>query len=194
MRSLDAGDVEPYVDAAGLSAGDHVVDVKVRPVQGMIGGIDCAANRAAEDIDNREAIRDRWNSWASRRTAARAAHDQPSRRGARAGAVGQRRCRPCESRAHRPRHARVRRVDRAGAGARRRRRAGGRSSAPASSRRRRVAYLTRSEGFDAGIVISASHNPYEDNGIKIFSGQRREARRIARSAASRRWSRTSPGR
>jgi phosphoglucosamine mutase len=34
-----------------------------------------------------------------------------------------------------------------------------------------VAFLTRSEGFDAGIVISASHNPYEDNGIKIFSGR-----------------------
>ena len=34
-----------------------------------------------------------------------------------------------------------------------------------------VAYLTRQERADAGIVISASHNPYEDNGIKIFSGQ-----------------------
>jgi phosphoglucosamine mutase len=33
-----------------------------------------------------------------------------------------------------------------------------------------VAYLTRSLGFDAGVVISASHNPYEDNGIKVFSG------------------------
>lgn len=33
-----------------------------------------------------------------------------------------------------------------------------------------VAYLTRSEGFDLGIVISASHNPYLDNGIKVFSG------------------------
>jgi phosphoglucosamine mutase len=33
-----------------------------------------------------------------------------------------------------------------------------------------IAYLTRSEGFDAGIVISASHNPFEDNGIKVFSG------------------------
>lgn len=32
-----------------------------------------------------------------------------------------------------------------------------------------VAYLTRNMGFDAGIVISASHNPYQDNGIKIFS-------------------------
>src|SRR5271167_2693815 len=32
-----------------------------------------------------------------------------------------------------------------------------------------VAYLTRSERFDAGVVISASHNPWTDNGIKIFS-------------------------
>jgi phosphoglucosamine mutase len=32
-----------------------------------------------------------------------------------------------------------------------------------------VAFLTRTMRFDAGIVISASHNPYEDNGIKIFT-------------------------
>ncbi|HXF04796.1 MAG TPA: phosphoglucosamine mutase [Blastocatellia bacterium] len=32
-----------------------------------------------------------------------------------------------------------------------------------------VAYLTRTNGFDAGIVVSASHNVYHDNGIKIFS-------------------------
>ncbi len=32
-----------------------------------------------------------------------------------------------------------------------------------------VAFLTKNDGFDAGIVISASHNPFEDNGIKIFS-------------------------
>lgn len=31
-----------------------------------------------------------------------------------------------------------------------------------------VAHLTRALGFDAGIVISASHNPYYDNGIKLF--------------------------
>jgi phosphoglucosamine mutase len=31
-----------------------------------------------------------------------------------------------------------------------------------------VAYLTKAFQFDAGIVISASHNPYYDNGIKIF--------------------------
>jgi phosphoglucosamine mutase len=32
-----------------------------------------------------------------------------------------------------------------------------------------IAYLARSMKTDAGIVISASHNPYRDNGIKIFS-------------------------
>ena len=31
-----------------------------------------------------------------------------------------------------------------------------------------VAYLTASDKFDAGIVISASHNPFYDNGIKLF--------------------------
>jgi len=31
-----------------------------------------------------------------------------------------------------------------------------------------VAYLTRKHGFAAGVVISASHNPWRDNGIKIF--------------------------
>jgi phosphoglucosamine mutase len=34
-----------------------------------------------------------------------------------------------------------------------------------------VATLTRLMGFDAGVVISASHNPHQDNGIKIFSGE-----------------------
>jgi len=33
-----------------------------------------------------------------------------------------------------------------------------------------VAYLTRALRFDSGVVISASHNPYQDNGIKVFSG------------------------
>ncbi|MDD3759223.1 MAG: phosphoglucosamine mutase [Acidithiobacillus sp.] len=33
-----------------------------------------------------------------------------------------------------------------------------------------IAYLTRTLRAHAGIVISASHNPYEDNGIKFFSG------------------------
>jgi phosphoglucosamine mutase len=31
-----------------------------------------------------------------------------------------------------------------------------------------VAYLTRTHGFQAGVVISASHNPWQDNGIKLF--------------------------
>lgn len=33
-----------------------------------------------------------------------------------------------------------------------------------------IAYLARAHGFTAGIVVSASHNPWEDNGIKIFGG------------------------
>ncbi len=33
-----------------------------------------------------------------------------------------------------------------------------------------VAYLTRALRLQAGVVISASHNPFEDNGIKFFSG------------------------
>jgi phosphoglucosamine mutase len=34
-----------------------------------------------------------------------------------------------------------------------------------------IAYVTPAMSFDAGIVISASHNPFEDNGIKVFSGK-----------------------
>lgn len=34
-----------------------------------------------------------------------------------------------------------------------------------------VAYLTRALRLQAGVVISASHNPYQDNGIKFFSAQ-----------------------
>jgi len=33
-----------------------------------------------------------------------------------------------------------------------------------------VAFLARSKGYAAGVVISASHNPWTDNGIKVFSG------------------------
>ena len=33
-----------------------------------------------------------------------------------------------------------------------------------------VAYLAQIDGFDCGIMISASHNPYYDNGIKLFNG------------------------
>src|SRR3954468_19308370 len=34
-----------------------------------------------------------------------------------------------------------------------------------------IAFVTRELPFDAGLVISASHNPFEDNGIKVFSGR-----------------------
>ena len=34
-----------------------------------------------------------------------------------------------------------------------------------------VSYLVRKHGFDYGVMISASHNPYYDNGIKVFNAQ-----------------------
>ena len=34
-----------------------------------------------------------------------------------------------------------------------------------------VSYVARTEGFDCGIMISASHNPYYDNGIKLLNGK-----------------------
>ena len=34
-----------------------------------------------------------------------------------------------------------------------------------------VTYVVRTEGFDCGIMISASHNPFYDNGIKVINGQ-----------------------
>lgn len=34
-----------------------------------------------------------------------------------------------------------------------------------------VAYITRTDDFDCGIIISASHNPYYDNGIKVLNGK-----------------------
>lgn len=45
-----------------------------------------------------------------------------------------------------------------------------------------VAFLARTTPFDAGVVISASHNPYRDNGIKVFS---RSGKKISDEMESR---------
>lgn len=56
-----------------------------------------------------------------------------------------------------------------------------------------VAYVAREMDFDAGIVISASHNPFEDNGIKVFSGRGEKftealEREVEAIVADERWS------
>ena len=38
-----------------------------------------------------------------------------------------------------------------------------------------VSYLTKIDGFDCGIMISASHNPFYDNGIKLLNGNGEKA-------------------
>jgi phosphoglucosamine mutase len=58
-----------------------------------------------------------------------------------------------------------------------------------------VAYLTREARYDAGVVISASHNPFEDNGIKVFSGRGEKftetvERRVEEIVADRSWKAT----
>ena len=55
-----------------------------------------------------------------------------------------------------------------------------------------IAFLTRHGGFDAGIVVSASHNPFEDNGVKVITGEGEKAdddleARIAALVADETW-------
>jgi phosphoglucosamine mutase len=45
-----------------------------------------------------------------------------------------------------------------------------------------IAFLTRHSEFSAGVVISASHNPYPDNGVKIFSGDGSKSNEVLESA------------
>lgn len=49
-----------------------------------------------------------------------------------------------------------------------------------------VSFLTRDGGYDAGLVVSASHNPYRDNGVKVFTadGEKAAADLEARITAS----------
>ena len=55
-----------------------------------------------------------------------------------------------------------------------------------------VAYLAGALDFDLGVVLSASHNPYTDNGIKVFSGRgekfaEREERAVEAVMADASW-------
>ncbi len=48
-----------------------------------------------------------------------------------------------------------------------------------------VAHLVSAEGFDLGAVVSASHNPYPDNGLKFFDRRGRKLPREAEEAIER---------
>jgi len=89
---------------------------------------------------------------------------------------------------HRPRHTRIRVVDRTGLN-RRSAHSRRRSSVSRNHHYAGHCFLTRSLPADAGVVISASHNPYQDNGIKVFdpSGRKLDEateRRIERDVAA----------
>lgn len=49
------------------------------------------------------------------------------------------------------------------------RRAGGEAVSAGVIPTSAISYLTKTHGFGAGVVISASHNPFRDNGVKVFS-------------------------
>src|ERR1017187_6008194 len=55
-----------------------------------------------------------------------------------------------------------------------------------------VAWLTRELEADAGVSISASHNPWKDNGIKIFSAEGRKLPDAVETAIERRITAASP--
>ena len=48
-----------------------------------------------------------------------------------------------------------------------------------------VSYIVRLDEFDCGIMISASHNPYYDNGIKVINGQGYKFQRFLLQSGSR---------
>jgi phosphoglucosamine mutase len=61
-----------------------------------------------------------------------------------------------------------------------------------------VAYLAGARDFDLGVVLSASHNPYADNGVKVFSGRgekfgEAEERAVEAVMADAAWTPRPPG-
>ena len=119
-----------------------------------------------------EAVRYRWRARQGRRLSARSADRGAARRGARArhAAVGagkeRRPLRFVVGRDTRESGAWIEQELARGAGSE-----GASVTSAGVMPTPAIAYVTPAMAFDAGIVISASHNPFEDNGIKVFSGK-----------------------
>ena len=112
--------------------------------------------------------------------------DPPTSRGS-ARRSSARCARPAGPDRRRPRHARIRRVDRARAGARRARPRAPTSTSAGVVPTPAVAYLAGALDFDLGVVLSASHNPYARQRHQGVLRPRREVRRGRTSARSRPW-------
>lgn len=54
-----------------------------------------------------------------------------------------------------------------------------------------IAYLTRTFRAEAGIVISASHNPFDDNGIKFFRPKGQNCLMMSKRLSNRKWKKRS---
>ena len=172
LAALRGDSVQAFVDLAGLGSGRYNLRVQVDPADSFGVVADRSGRRIRDDqIDDSDCSAP--TVFEARRVYSARSRDRGApRRGARPrDARGARRSGPSAAVHRRPRYARVRRLDRARARRAACTRKARRSPPPASSRRRRPPTSRARWASTPALVISASHNPFEDNGIKVFSGR-----------------------
>ena len=167
--------IDAFVDLAGLGPGTYNLRVQVDPSEEFgVGDRDARASWQSPSNEREETVRDRWRARQGRATTRWII---PPWRGSE-----RRSCAPCGRRSRRKTGS-VRCGSSSGAIRASRapwieeelaRGAGSEGASVTSAGvipTPAIAYVTPAMAFDAGIVISASHNPFEDNGIKVFSGK-----------------------